>query len=69
VFSARKYRSSENEPASQETVGYIPMQDRYIDGSSQPVQQEVTGYVINIEQVNATRVQPAETQILRKIRM
>jgi len=69
VFSARKHRSSENEPASQEIVGYIPTQDRYIDDSSRPAQADVTGYVINIEQVNATRVQPVETQILRKIRM
>lgn len=69
VFSARKHRSSENEPASQEIVGYIPTQDRYIDDSSRPAQADVTGYVINIEQANATRVQPVETQVLRKIRI
>ncbi len=69
VFSARKHRSSETEPAGQAVLGYIPTQDRYIHDNSQPMQQEVTGYVINIEQVNATRVRPAETQVLRKIRI
>jgi hypothetical protein len=69
VFSARKHRSSENEAASQEIVGYISTQDRYIDASSQSVQQGATGYATNRENINATSVQPVETQILRKIRM
>jgi signal peptidase I len=69
VFSARKHRSSENESASQEAIGYMSTQDRYVGAGSHLVPQDVKGYVIDVEQVSTTRVQPVETQILRKIRM
>jgi hypothetical protein len=69
VFSARKHRSSENEPASQAVLGYIPTQDRYIEDSLQPVPENATGYIINIEQVNSPMVHPVETQVLRRIRI
>lgn len=68
VFSARKHRSSENEPASQAVLGYIPTQDRYIEDSLQPVPENATGYIINIEQVKAPSMQPVDRQILKRIR-
>jgi hypothetical protein len=69
VFSARKYRSSENEPASKAISAYISTQDRYIEDSTRPGQEDVRGYVNNIEKADSSTVQPAETQVLRKIRI
>jgi signal peptidase I len=69
VFSARKHRSSENEPTSKAILGYISTQDRYIEDSTRAVQEDVRGYVNNIEKADSSTVQPAETQVLRKIRI
>ncbi|HEX9839144.1 MAG TPA: DUF5305 family protein, partial [Anaerolineales bacterium] len=69
VFSARKHRDCENEPASKAILGYISRQDRYIEDSTRPVQEDIRGAVNNLEKADSSTVQPAETQVLRKIRI
>jgi hypothetical protein len=69
VFSA-KHQKFENAQARQ-AIGYISTQDGYIENLPRSGQEDAAGYFINIEEekVNPTIVHPAETQVLRKIRI
>lgn len=71
VFSARKHRSSEKAQASQAVLRCISTQDRYIDESPGSGEEDAAGYFINIEKdkVDSTTWHPAETQVLKKIRI